>query len=93
MPYTKIALLIFGAGLMLGLVIVVAEIDRFDRVASGLMAVGLIGVPAGMVADWRRATKAAQKPPKKRAKTPARRSTAAPLRRAARPRKPASPKR
>ena len=93
MRYTKIALLTFGAGLVLGLVVVVVEIDPLDRVASGLMALGLVGMPVGMIVDWRLATKAARPQPKRRIKTPARRTAAAPTRRAARPRKPAPPKR
>ena len=44
MRYTKIALLTFGAGLVLGLVVVVVEIDPLDRAASGLMALGLAGI-------------------------------------------------
>ena len=42
MYYTKIALLTFGAGLVLGLAVVVIEIDWLSRVASGLMALGLM---------------------------------------------------
>jgi hypothetical protein len=93
MRYTKIALLTFGAGLVLGLVIVVAELDRFDRLASGLMAVGLAGIPIGMAADWRRAAKAARHPPKRRAKPTPRRRPASPARRPKRARKSAPPKR
>jgi hypothetical protein len=93
MRYTKIALLTFGAGLILGLVVVVAEIDPLDRVASGLMALGLAAIPVGMAIDWRLATKPTLKPAKKRSKTPMRRSAAGQPRRAARPRKPTPPKR
>jgi xanthosine utilization system XapX-like protein len=93
MRYTKIALLTFGAGLILGLVVVVVEIHPLDRVASGLMALGLVGLPLGMMVDWRLATKAARPPAKKRAKTPTRRSAAAQTRPASRPRKRAQPKR
>lgn len=94
MRYTKIALLIFGAGLVLGLVVVVVELDRFDRAASGLMALGLAAIPVGMIVDWRLATKSPKKAAKKRASnTPARRRAAAQSRRAPRQRKPASPKR
>lgn len=93
MRYTKIALLTFGAGLILGLVVVVVEINPLDRAASGLMALGLAGIPLGMVADWRLATRAAPKRVKKRATTPARRSAAAQPRRPPRPRKPTAPKR
>jgi hypothetical protein len=93
MRYTKIALLTFGAGLILGLVVVVVEIDPLDRVASGLMALGLGGIPAGMIVDWRLATRAVQKPGKRRTKAPPRRSAAGEPRRPLRPRKPAAPKR
>jgi hypothetical protein len=92
MRYTKIALWTFGAGLVLGLVVVVVELDRLDRVASGLMALGLAGIPVGMIVDWRLATKAAQKPARGRTRTPGRRSAAQP-RRPPRPRRPAPPKR
>ncbi len=91
MRYTKIALLTFGAGLVLGLVVVVIEIDWLDRVASGLMALGLMAVPLGMIVDWRLATKPARKPPKSRGRTRERR-TVPPPRRNPRPRKPVPPK-
>ena len=93
MRYTKIALLTFGAGLILGLVVVVVEIDPLDRVASGLMAFGLIGVPVGMIVDRRLATRVSPKPAKRRAKTPTRRGAMTVARRTARPRKPSPPKR
>ncbi len=93
MRYTKIALLTFGAGLVLGLVVVVVEINPLGRVASGLMALGLAGIPLGMILDWRLATKAVRKPAKKRAKSPTRRSTARQPGRAPRPGKSAPPKR
>ncbi|HUC70966.1 MAG TPA: hypothetical protein VMS01_07240 [Stellaceae bacterium] len=94
MRYTKIALLTFGAGLILGLVVVVVEIHPLDRVSSGLMALGLVGIPVGMAVDWRLATKAERRPAKKKgAKTSVRRGTAGQPRRASRPRKPAPPKR
>jgi hypothetical protein len=93
MRYTKIALLTFGAGLVLGLVVVVVDFDPLNRVASGLMALGLAGMPVGMVVDWRLATGAVRKPTKRRAKAPPRRAAASEPRRAPRPRKPASPKR
>ncbi len=91
MRYTKIALLTFGAGLILGLVVVVAEIDWLARVASSLMALGLAAIPVGMLADWRLATKAAPHSAKARGKT--RTPRTAQRSRAPRPRKPAPPKR
>jgi len=58
MRYTKAALLLFGCGLLLGLVVLAGEIKPLQRVASGLMALGIAAIPIGMVADWRRATRA-----------------------------------
>ena len=89
MRYTKTALLVFGFGLLLGLVVIAAEIKSLERVASGLMALGIAAIPVGMVADWRRATRTAQSRPRRGVKTVARRAT----RTARRPRKSASPKR
>jgi xanthosine utilization system XapX-like protein len=93
MRYTKMALLTFGAGLMLGLIVVVTEFDPLDRAASGLMALGLFGIPVGMIVDWRLATRAARRPAKKRAGNAGRRALPASSRRPPRPRKPAPPKR
>ena len=68
MRNTKIALLVFGLGLLLGLIIVVAEIKPLERVASGLMASGIAAIPIGMIADWRRAAKVARRAPHRRAR-------------------------
>ncbi len=92
MRYTKIALLIFGAGLVLGLIVVVIEFDWLDRVASSLMALGLMAVPLGLIVDWR----LAMKPPRLSAAARGKRASPRPAgqpRRAPRPRKPAPPKR
>jgi hypothetical protein len=91
MYYTKIALLTFGVGLVLGLTVVVIEIDWLSRVASGLMALGLMAIPIGMIVDWRLATKTARRPPKARGATRARPKVAQPPRNP-RPRKPAAAK-
>jgi hypothetical protein len=53
MRYTKIALLIFGLGLVSGFVIVVGEFARFERVAAAVMAVGLVLLPVALFADGR----------------------------------------
>jgi hypothetical protein len=53
MRYTKFALLIFGLGLVLGLVIVAGEFARLERVASAVMALGLVLVPVALFADGR----------------------------------------
>ena len=86
MRWTKTALLAFGLGLLLGLVVLGAEIKSLARVASGLMAVGIAAIPVGMVADWRRAIKTARGTPRRSVKTAARRA-------ARRPRKSVPPKR
>jgi len=91
MRYTKTALLLFGAGLVLALVVIAAELDGLERVASAVMALGIAAVPVGMAVDWRLATRAAKRPAKRRGKPRARR--AAPVTRRPRPRKPPPPKR
>src|SRR3954453_24269919 len=53
--YTKTAFLIFGAGILLGLAVVAAELAGIERVASGVMALGLVLLPVGLVADGRAA--------------------------------------
>ncbi len=88
MRYTKTALLAFGCGLLLGFVVLAAEIKSLQRVASGLMALGIAAIPVGVVVDWRRAIRGATGTPG-RAKTPAR-SLKHPARR---PRKSAARKR
>jgi hypothetical protein len=60
MRYTKTALLAFGCGLLLGLIVIAAEIKSLERLASGLMALGIAAIPVGMAADWRRAIKIAR---------------------------------
>src|SRR5262249_5708474 len=71
MRYTKIALLIFGCGLVLGLVVIAAEIRWLGRAASSLMAFGIAAIPIGMIMDWRRMAKAAKPAPRRRARAPA----------------------
>jgi hypothetical protein len=74
MRYTKTALLTFGAGLVLGLTVIAAEIGSLEWLASGLMALGIAAIPIGMIVDWRRATKAVSPAPRRRARPAARRS-------------------
>jgi hypothetical protein len=92
MRYTKTALLMFGAGLLLALTVIAAELDRFERVASAVMALGIAAIPIGMAVDWRLATRAVRRPSRRRGKPPGRRAPAT-ARRRPRPRKPAPPKR
>ena len=53
MRYTKIALLIFGLGLVVGFVVVVGELAAGEWAASGLMAAGLVLLPPALFADGR----------------------------------------
>jgi hypothetical protein len=56
MRYTKAALLIFGLGLVLGLVVVAGELPGFERVASGVMALAIVSLPVALIADGRGTT-------------------------------------
>ena len=77
--YTKAALLIFGLGLMLGLVVVAGELPGFERVASGVMALAIVSLPFALLADGRgtaivqriRARFSRRKRPKRGASRPA----------------------
>jgi hypothetical protein len=89
MRYTKVALLAFGLGLLLGLVVIAAEIKALERLASGLMALGIAAIPFGVIGDWWRAARARLRKPRRRAKAPVRRTFPAARRR----RKAAPPKR
>src|SRR5829696_7077068 len=53
MRYTKAALLIFGLGLVTGLVVVVGEFSEWEFLASFVMALGLVLLPLGLFADGR----------------------------------------
>ena len=78
MRYSKLALLVFGAGLLFGFVVVVAELHRWDRLASIAMALGIVALPAAVLLDLRR----------RRRRPPARsRGKRRPPSRAARPRR------
>jgi hypothetical protein len=89
MRCTKLALLVFGAGLLLGLVVVVAEIQVLARSASLLMVLGIIALPIAALIDWRRAAKPS--PGARDRKTTKRRAAAS--QRGPRARKRAPPKR
>ena len=95
MRYTKLALLTFGGGLALGLAVVVFALDPLARLASGVMALGIAALPAGLITDLWLAIPSQQRPAKTRvkAKAPARRRAPSPSRRSPRRRKPATPKR
>jgi membrane protein implicated in regulation of membrane protease activity len=51
MRYTKAALLIFGLGLVAGFVVVVGEFSEWEYLASGLIALGIVLLPAALFAD------------------------------------------
>jgi Cu/Ag efflux pump CusA len=53
MRYTKAALLLFGLGLVLGFALIVAEVPGFGWIASAVMALGLVALPVGLLADGR----------------------------------------
>ena|SRR5579872_5650102 len=49
--YTKIALLIFGAGMLAGLVVVSGNYSAWQQPAAALMALGLVLIPVALFAD------------------------------------------
>ncbi|HEX3863631.1 MAG TPA: hypothetical protein VHY35_18260 [Stellaceae bacterium] len=51
MRYTKLALLVFGLGLISGFIAVVGEIPRLELPSSAVMALGLVLIPVGLFAD------------------------------------------
>jgi len=55
--YSKAALLLFGLGLVLGLIVVSAELVGLGWVASALMALGLVAIPLALLADGKRAVR------------------------------------
>ena len=79
MRYTKAALLVFGFGLVLGLVVVAGELPGFERIASGVMALAIVALPLALIADGRgaaivqriRARLSRRKRPKRGAARPA----------------------
>ncbi len=66
MRYSRYALLIFGAGMLLGLAVVSADLSGLARIASATMAAGIALLPLAVIADlWRHKPK-----PKVTAKSP-----------------------
>jgi hypothetical protein len=83
--YSKIALLVFGAGLVLGLAVVAAKLPSLARVASLTMAAGIVALPFAAIADWRRHIIRASRIPARRTKAkPGKRRASPGRRRAAR---------
>ena len=67
MRYSGWALLLFGAGLMLGLVVVSADLAGLARIASVWMFAGIALLPLGLATDWwshRPWRRPARKPPR-----------------------------
>jgi len=52
MRATRIALTLFGAGGLLGLLLVSANLSGLGIVASALMAAALLFLPFALIADW-----------------------------------------
>jgi hypothetical protein len=52
MRSTRYALLLFGAGALLGLLLVSANLSGLGIVASALMAAALLFLPFALVVDW-----------------------------------------
>jgi hypothetical protein len=81
MHYSKRALLIFGTGLVLGLVVVAARVPGLARVASLAMAAGIVALPFAVFADWRRRFVATANVARRRVRAKPGRRRAAPKRR------------
>jgi xanthosine utilization system XapX-like protein len=81
MRYSKIALLIFGAGLVVGFFVSALEVAALERPTALLIVGGIVLFPIGAAADlWRAITRSRPAKPKRRGKK-------APARRAAQPRR------
>ena len=66
MRYSRYALLVFGVGSLLGLLLVSANLSGLGFIASALMAAALLFLPAALVADWWRHRPWHEPTPKKR---------------------------
>ena len=75
MRYSKWALLVFGAGGLLGLAVVSVPLPRLGRVASAAMALGILALPVALILDWRHKTPAAPAKRRRKAASGKRRST------------------
>jgi hypothetical protein len=87
MRYSKWAILLFGAGALLGLVVVSANLSGLGRIASPAMAAGAALLPVAMIADWwsyRPWRTAGPKPKAKSQKRGARAKSSPPRKRGAR---------
>jgi hypothetical protein len=78
MRSTRYALILFGAGALLGLLLVSANLSGLGIVASALMAAALLFLPFALVADWwglrpwhKLGTQSKRSRPRRRTKQPA----------------------
>jgi membrane protein implicated in regulation of membrane protease activity len=74
MRYSRLALLVFGVGGLLGLAIASAGLTGLGWIASATMAVGIVLSPIALVADWW-SYRPWRKPAPKRRNSPPRRPT------------------
>ena len=81
MRYSRSALLLFGAGMLLGLVVVAAKLPYLARVSSGAMALGIVLLPIAVIADWRRRKPQPKPKTKTKSKSKSTKRTTAPARR------------
>ena len=83
MRYSGWALLVFGAGGVLGLVLVSANLTALGWTASATMAAGIAALPVTLVADWwsHRPWRKVPAAPKRRSSSPQRKTKAAPRKR------------
>jgi hypothetical protein len=80
MRYSRRTLLLFGAGLLLGLAVVSADLRKIGWLASLMMAAGLALLPPALVADWW-SHRPWRKPARKRRAPARRQSNSSPPRR------------
>jgi len=69
MRSTRYALLLFGAGAVLGLLLVSAKLPGLGIVASALMAASLLFLPFALAADWWSHRPWLKPPPKRKVRT------------------------
>jgi xanthosine utilization system XapX-like protein len=82
MRYSKIALLIFGAGLVVGFFVSALEVTALERPTALLIVGGIVLFPIAAAADlWRAIARTRPAKPKRRAKKGPARQTATPRRR------------
>jgi hypothetical protein len=76
MQFTRYTLLLFGAGALLGLLLVSANLSGLGIAASALMAAALLFLPVALVVDWWSHRPWLKPKPKRKAKAAKRESAA-----------------